>query len=106
MGSESELPDSTPEGELRALEDTVDRLLEVLESVRDRAHEAEEAHEELRAALSRSAGGGEEGEEVPVEERLRRLTEDNERLRSILREGREKAERIRSRLVLLEDESS
>lgn len=105
MASESELPESTPEEELRALEDTVDRLLEVLESVRDRAREAEESHEELRAALSRS-GGGEEGEDVPVEERLRELTEDNERLRSILEEGREKAERIRSRLVLLEDESS
>lgn len=105
MASESELPDSTPEEELRALEETVDRLLEVLESVRERASEAEEAHDELRAALARTEGV--EGEEpASVEERLRKLTEENERLRSILDEGREKAERIRSRLVLLEDEST
>lgn len=105
MASESELPDSTPEEELRDLEETVDRLLEVLASVRERAREAEEAHDELRAALVRTEGG--EGDEpASVEERLRKLTEENERLRSILDEGREKAERIRSRLVLLEDEST
>ena len=105
MASESELPDSTPEEELRALEETVDQLLQVLASVRDRAREAEEAHEELRAALARTEG--EEGEEpTSAEERLRKLTEENERLRSILDRGREKAERIRSRLVLLEDEAT
>ena len=105
MASESELPDSTPEEELRALEETVDRLLEVLASVRERAREAEEAHGELRAALARTEG--EEGEgPASAEERLRKLTEENERLRSILDEGREKAERIRSRLVLLEDEAT
>lgn len=104
MASESELPDSTPEEELRTLEETVDRLLEVLASVRERAREAEEAHEELRIALARTEGE-EGGEATSAEERLRKLTEENERLRSILDEGREKAERIRSRLVLLEDES-
>lgn len=104
MASESELPDSTPEEELRTLEETVDRLLEVLASVRERAREAEEAHEELRVALARTEGE-EGGEATSAEERLRKLTEENERLRSILDEGREKAERIRSRLVLLEDES-
>lgn len=105
MASESELPDSTPEQELRALEETVDQLLEVLTSVRERAREAEEAHEELRAALARTEA--EEGEEpASAEERLRKLTEENERLRSILDRGREKAERIRSRLVLLEDETT
>lgn len=105
MASESELPDSTPEEELRALEETVDRLLEVLESVSERAREAEDAHEELRSALARTEG--EEGEEpASAETRLRKLTEENERLRAILDEGREKAERIRSRLVLLEDEAT
>lgn len=105
MASESELPDATPGEELRALEETVDRLLEVLESVRDRAREAEEAHEELRSALERT-GGEEADEPVSVEERFRRLTEENERLRTVLDEGREKADRIRSRLVLLEDETT
>lgn len=105
MAPESELPDTTPEEELRALERIVDRLLDVVSSVQDRAREAEEAREELRAALARTEG--DEGEEpVSVEARFRKLTEENERLRSILEEGREKAERIRSRLVLLEDESS
>lgn len=105
MESESELPDSTPEEELRALEETVDRLLEVLGSVRERAAEAERAHEDLRSVLERGESG-EGGEPASVEAKLRELTQDNERLRSLLEEGREKAERIRSRLVLLEDESS
>lgn len=105
MASESELPDSTPAEELRGLEETVDRLLDVLGSLRERAREAEEAHDQLRSALERS-GGVDSDESASVEDRLRRLTEENERLRSILDEGREKAERIRSRLVLLEDESS
>lgn len=98
---EGELP--APVEELDALEETVERLLERLESLRSRAAEAEAAHRELKHALERT--GGREGEDG-VEERLRKLSEENERLREILREGREKAERIRSRLVLLEDERS
>lgn len=94
-----------PEEELQALETTVDRLLGRLETLRRRAREAEEAHGELRRALSRSQDGADGDEDAPVEERLRRLSHENERLREILDEGREKAERIRQRLVLLEDES-
>lgn len=99
---EGELP--APAEELEALEETVERLLERLESLRTRAAEAEAAHRELKHALERT--GGDEGDDGGMEERLRKLSEENERLREILREGREKAERIRSRLILLEDERS
>lgn len=100
---ESGTPDVAPREELEALEETVERLLEVLEGLRDRAREAEAARRELRHALE-TTGGEEEGSEV--EDRLRRLSEENERLREILEEGRERAERIRKKLILLEDEKS
>lgn len=93
--------DVLPEEELRALEETVRRVLQALEAVRSRAEEAEAAHEELREALLRSGAD----DPTEVEERLRRLGEENQRLRRLLEEGREKARRIRSRLILLEDES-
>lgn len=100
-GDEGDLP----EEELRELEETVDQLLERMKALAERAREAEEAHAELRRALSRS-GGGDEGEaSLPLDERLRQLSQENERLRSLLDQGRERAERIRQRLVLLEDES-
>jgi predicted RNase H-like nuclease (RuvC/YqgF family) len=99
-GDESGLPES----ELRKLEETIDRLLHRLEDLAERARDAEEAHAELRRALSRAEDGDEEGGE-PIDERLRRLSRENERLRGLLDRGRQRAERIRQRLVLLEDES-
>lgn len=93
-----------PEQELQQLESTVARLLEQLQTLRSRAAQAEKAHDELQQALSGLPG--DEGEDSPpVEERLRQLSQENERLREIVDEGRERAERIRKRLVLLEDES-
>lgn len=93
-----------PEQELQQLESTIDQLLEQLRTLRSRADEAEKAHDELQRALSGLPGDGGE-DSPPVEERLRRLSQENERLREIVDEGREHAERIRKRLVLLEDES-
>lgn len=97
-----------PEDELRDLEETVDRLVERMESLSRRAREAEEAHGELRRALARAEDGDDpdgSGGSVPLDERLRSLSQENERLRELLDRGRERAERLRKRLVLLEDES-
>lgn len=93
-----------PESELRQLEETIDGLLDRLEALAERARDAEEAHAELRRALSRVGDGDQEGDE-PIDERLRRLSRENERLRGLLDRGRQRAERIRQRLVLLEDEA-
>lgn len=101
--TESGAEEALPEEELRELEETVDRLLERMEALARRARDAEEAHDELREALAHADDGDEES--VPMDERLRRLSRENERLRSALDQGRERAERIRQRLILLEDES-
>lgn len=84
------------------LEAAVERLLEELGGLRKRAAEAEAAYDELRGALEateRTAGAAED-----LEERLGRLAEENGRLREMLETARERAERIRSRLMVVEDE--
>ena len=88
--------------ELEALEEAVDRLLEAYGDLRRRVEEAEVSRRRLVEAL----GGADPGEMTPeeAEERFRELAEENEELREVVREGRERAERIRSRLIMMEDE--
>lgn len=104
-GTEPVDPGDLPAREVSRLEDTVDRVMETLRSLEERASEAEGSYEQLRRALdSTGSGSGDADDAGSAEARLRRLSEENERLREILDEGRERAERMRRRLILLEDE--
>lgn len=104
------MPGSAPperlavERELEALEEAVARLLAELSSTRRRAETAERKHEELSRTLS--SAGVAQGDAPALERRLKELTEENGRLRAIIGEARERAERIRGRLRVIEDETA
>lgn len=105
MKRESDPPDAdVVERELAALEDAVGRLLEELASARRRADEAEVEHGKLRRLLVESRVSKLDPE--VLEARLRELTQENGRLRAVIEEGRDRAKRIRSRLIVMEDETS
>ena len=102
--SDSAAPDaSAVEEQISELEVIVGRLVEELQSWRGRAQTAETAHRQLKQALKASPSMTENGGDLEV--RLRSLAEENERLQDLLREGRSRAERIRSRLIVMEDEA-
>lgn len=94
--------DPSPESALDGLEKAVGRLLDEFDGLRRRAGEAEESYRSLTEALRSSGSGSIDPAEAA--ERLQRLAEENERLRSVIDEARERAERIRSRLTMVEDE--
>lgn len=95
-------PDLAP---IERLEAAVGRLLEELAAARDRADRSERAYAKLRAALEATQRqAGEAGETGDVQERIERLAEENRRLRETVAAARERAERIRSRLMVVEDE--
>lgn len=103
--SESASPDpQRVEEELAALEGGVSRLIEELASLRSRTEQAESEHRRLEETLRRSSV--DEGDPASLERRLRELTEENSRLREVIREARERADRIRGRLIVMEDEST
>jgi chromosome segregation ATPase len=82
--SESAPPDGVAvERELEGLERAVGSLLEELASLRERALGAED-----------------------LERRLRELGDENARLRAVIEEARERAGRIRGRLLVIEDETA
>ena len=90
------------ESELAALEDAVGRLAEAYRELRERVSEAEASRRRLADALEGADTG-----DLPPEEaasRFAEIVEENRRLRERLEEGREHAERIRSRLIMMEDE--
>lgn len=90
-----------PRGELEALEQAVTRLVERYAGLRDRVAEAERSRERLEETLAET--GGEDGAS-PASERLESLGRENRRLRETIEEARARAERIRSRLIMMEDE--
>lgn len=92
-----------PSAELAALEDAVGRLLERYGELRERVEEAERSRDRLQEAIEGT--GGDEGG-PPAAERLERLDAENRRLRETIEEARERARRIRSRLIMMEDEVS
>ncbi|MEE9207760.1 MAG: hypothetical protein V3U67_05185 [Gemmatimonadota bacterium] len=103
--SDSAAPDaSAVEEQISELEVVVGRLVEELQSWRSRAQTAETAHRQLQRALRATPSAPENGGDLEV--RLRSLGEENERLQGLLREGRSRAERIRSRLIVMEDEAN
>ncbi|HKK07406.1 MAG TPA: hypothetical protein VKA44_00825 [Gemmatimonadota bacterium] len=100
-GDRDDRPDV--EEELASLARVVERLVEEHVALRERAARAEKLERGLSDALE-----GSELDELSSEQvagRLRELAEENERLREVIRESRERAERIRGRLILMEDEA-
>lgn len=103
--SESETPDAaTLARELESLERAVGALLKELEMLRGRVATAEDRSGRLEETLE--ASGIKPGESADLEERLTELTRENERLREVIGEARKRADRIRSRLIVMEDESA
>ena len=102
--SQSETPDASAVGrELESLERAVGALLEELEDMRRRLAAAEDRGGKLEATLK--ASGVRPGEAADLEGRLAELSRENERLRDVISLARERADRIRSRLMVMEDES-
>lgn len=89
--------------ELESLERAVGALIDELQEMRRRVSEAEERSGEVREALADS--GARPGTPAEIQERLDELTRENEHLREVLSTARTKAERMRSRLIVMEDES-
>ncbi len=104
------MPESAPrdsaaiERELGVLEEGVDRLVRELQEYRSRASAAEGEHARLTGLLARS--GVDVSDPASLERRLQELTEENFRLKEVLREARTRAKRIRGRLIVMEDESA
>lgn len=104
------MPESAPresgavEKELGALEAGVGRLVRELDEYRSRASVAEREHTRLKGLLSKS--GVDASDAGSLERRLQELTEENSRLKEVLREARTRAGRIRARLIVMEDESA
>ncbi len=94
--------EADPAGAFAELEAAVDRLVEAYADLRERVERAEAARRELTDALA--AAGPEELDPDEAEERFRELVEENRRLREVVEAGRERAERIQSRLIMMEDE--
>lgn len=91
-------------GELDALEKGIGELVRELEEYRGRASVAEQEHARLRGLLERS--GVDSSDPASLDRRLQELTEENSRLKEVLREARARAGRIRARLIVMEDESA
>lgn len=93
--------EAAPEKFLDRVEEGVEALLAEIEALRDRVERAEDARERVTAAL-----GEVDPDMDPAElrERLRGLSEDNRRLQDVLARAREHANRIRRRLMAVEDE--
>ena len=85
---------------LSGLDDAVGRLIEAFAEIRDRATNAEQAYDKLSGALR----SGEAGTGPEVEAGLDRLMAENERLKAVIDEARSRAARIRSQLIVVEDE--
>ena len=104
------MPESAPhdpaaiERELMALEAGVGALIEEITDLRQRASSAEDQHARLTGLLKMS--GVELSDPESLQKRLEVLTEENFRLKEIIREARVRADRIRGRLIVMEDESA
>ncbi|MCL7928285.1 MAG: hypothetical protein M8860_03180 [marine benthic group bacterium] len=94
----------TLEHELEGLERAVGALLDELGRLRSRATAAEEKHDRLEKSLLESRTDGSDPE--ALERRIQQLNEENDQLKSVIAEARERAMGIRSRLVVIEDETA
>ena len=88
--------------EMTRLEAVVENLTDSFGAMRERASVAEENHRKLAEALRDT--DLEEMAPTELQTRLEDLAEENGRLRAAVNEARGRADRIRSRLMLMEDE--
>ncbi len=92
----------TPAVLLDRLDDVVSRLVESFESVRRKAEATEDAYRKLTDALRQSRLDPLDARDL--ESRVEGLAEENRRLAAVIEEARKRADRIRRRLVVVEDE--
>jgi len=101
------MPESESLKRYQEVEQILDRLATAVEEItkevgttRQRAKEAESECSNLQKVMN-----GSEGEpSVNLDERINRVAADNQRLRDTLGRARDKAERLRNRLAVVEDE--
>jgi len=98
----SEVPEPAAAAALTRMEATVETLLAGFDGMRSRALQAEENHRKLAEALRDT--DVEAMAPTELQTRLEELADENRRLRAAVDEGRARAERIRGRLMLMEDE--
>jgi uncharacterized coiled-coil DUF342 family protein len=87
---------------IQTLEKAVARLLGEFDALQKRADEAEAAYAKLSQALQQSEFDPLDSRDV--EGRVQKLAEENARLKLVIDDARERAERIRGRLIMVEDE--
>ena len=104
MSESAPLEPGAVERELEVLERAVAALLDELAGLRQRAESAEARSASLEQS-TRSRDG--EGTDVAaLQRRLGELSAENARLNAVIEQARERAHRIRSRLVVIEDEAN
>ncbi|MFV1986672.1 MAG: hypothetical protein ACC682_05300 [Gemmatimonadota bacterium] len=101
------MPESDRPERVREIDEVLDRLTAAVErvladyeTIRSRSSEMQQEYRSLREAVSET-GGADSGD---IEQRLSMLASENKALREILVQARERAQRIRSQLVVVEDE--
>lgn len=87
---------------LESLESSVGDLVERFGEVAERLQQMELEHSKLKNTLESSDLDLLDAEQF--ERRLTDLADDNKQLRQVIKEARERAQRIRRRLIVLEDE--
>lgn len=87
---------------LESLESSVGDLVERFGEVAERLQQMELEHSKLKNTLESSDLDLLDAEQF--ERRLTDLADDNKQLRQVINEARERAQRIRRRLIVLEDE--
>ena len=92
------------ERELEGLERAVSALLDELAGLRKRAESAEARCARLEQSARSPDGEGPDA--AALQRRLAELSAENARLNAVIDEARERADRIRSRLVVIEDEAN
>ncbi|MCG8468158.1 MAG: hypothetical protein MJB57_08095 [Gemmatimonadetes bacterium] len=88
------------EAALDRLVGAVDRLTVEYGATKQRAEQAESEYGQLREVVGGSGSNG----SGDLEERLKRVAAENKRLRETLAQAKERAERLRARLAVVEDE--
>ena len=104
MSESAPLEQGAIERELEGLERAVSALLNELAGLRRRAETAEARNVRLEQSQRSPEGNGTDA--AALERRLRELSEENARLNVVIEEARERATRIRSRLLVIEDEAN
>lgn len=100
-GSDPRNDDLTVDALLDRFGHAVERVVSELREARERAGRMGQEYEALRSAVAGSDGAGLSPD---VERRLAVLADENARLRATLEEARSRADRIRARLAVVEDE--